>query len=181
MILRNYLKCICWYIEKLCRVIVIHWKTPLGNYPGDMRVGLGVPEVFSKLRLIGVTAGLGIRSLTGLSESYIPSLCIARLQKGTTELDEHTDGATCTQKQRVCQFSSLFLRERPRDVKGRWYGGGGLGRRRLVEKKHGTVAQWVFGDSCQVNVLDLSKLRSEKRHSPGRIEVLYRYTGDLSL
>lgn len=49
-------------------------------------------------------------------------------------------------------------------------------KRRSAEKKHETVAQWVFGDSCQVNVLDLSKLRSEKRHSAGRIEVLYRYT-----
>lgn len=53
--------------------------------------------------------------------------------------------------------------------------GSGGKERRLAEKKHGTVAQWVFGDSCQVNVLDLSKLRSEKRHSAGRIEVLYRY------
>lgn len=86
----------------------------------------------------------------------------------------NTDSATRTWKQRVCQFSSLFLRERPRRRK-RSKAGKEV-KRRSAEKKHGTVAQWVFGDSCQVNVLDLSKLRSEKRHSAGRIEVLYRYT-----
>jgi len=93
------------------------------------------------------------------------------------ETVEYTD--TRARRQRVCQFSSLSLRERrpgSSDVRenSSWIGNDGAvgegwtrGEKRAVQR--------VFGDSCQVNVSSMSKPRSERRHSAGRIEILYSY------
>jgi hypothetical protein len=58
-----------------------------------------------------------------------------------------------------------------------WIGNdGGMGRVGGETRGGKCAAQRVFGDSCQVNVLSMSKPRSERRHSAGRIEILYSYT-----